>query len=129
MNRELTDWTGPHGLPRFDLISDADFAPAMDAALAQADTAIEAIAANPAPASTSASRGLPRSPSQASTLVLWAEDNAFHSWAKFTPLAAPLFLEVGRVPVAGDADERLLAEEAQRLMDESGLAQIDIGAD
>ena len=51
MNRELTDWTGPHGLPRFDLISDDDFAPAMQAALAQADTAIEAIAANAAPAS------------------------------------------------------------------------------
>ncbi|WP_084353003.1 ligase-associated DNA damage response DEXH box helicase [Primorskyibacter flagellatus] len=49
--------------------------------------------------------------------------------SRVTPLAAPLFLEVGRVPVAGDADERLLAEEAQRLMDESGLAQIDIGAD
>ncbi|WP_417606623.1 ligase-associated DNA damage response DEXH box helicase [Primorskyibacter flagellatus] len=48
---------------------------------------------------------------------------------RVTPLAAPLFLEVGKVPVAGDADERLLAEEAQRLMDESGLAQIDIGAD
>ena len=51
MNRELTDWTGPHGLPRFDLIGDDDFAPAMTAALAQADAAIEAIAANPAPAS------------------------------------------------------------------------------
>ena len=36
MNRELTDWTGPHGLPRFDLISDDDFAPAMQAALAAA---------------------------------------------------------------------------------------------
>ncbi len=48
---------------------------------------------------------------------------------RVTPLAAPLFLEVGRVPVAGEADERLLAEEAQRLMDESGLAQVDIGAD
>ena len=45
MNRELTDWTGPHGLPRFDLISDDDFAPAMQAALNDADTAIEAIAA------------------------------------------------------------------------------------
>ncbi len=51
MNRELTDWTGPHGLPRFDLISDDDFAPAMQAALNDADTAIEAIAANPAAAS------------------------------------------------------------------------------
>ena len=48
--------------------------------------------------------------------------------SRVTPLAAPLFLEVGKVPVAGAADERLLAEEAQRLMDESGLAQIEIGA-
>ncbi|NHF71802.1 M3 family metallopeptidase [Paracoccus xiamenensis] len=51
MNRELTDWTGPYGLPRFDLISDEDFAPAMQQALADANAAIEAIAANPAPAS------------------------------------------------------------------------------
>ncbi|MDO5642235.1 MAG: M3 family metallopeptidase [Paracoccus sp. (in: a-proteobacteria)] len=49
MNRELTDWTGDFGLPRFDLISDDDFAPAMRDALAQADAAVEAIAANPAP--------------------------------------------------------------------------------
>ncbi|WP_432817089.1 ligase-associated DNA damage response DEXH box helicase [Sulfitobacter sp. JB4-11] len=41
-----------------------------------------------------------------------------------TPLAAPLFLEMGRVPVKGDAEERLLAEEAARLMETSGLAQI-----
>ncbi len=51
LNRELTRWTGPHGLPRFDLIADDDFAPAMHAALAHADAAIEAIAANPEPAS------------------------------------------------------------------------------
>ncbi len=43
---------------------------------------------------------------------------------RVTPLAAPLFLEMGRVPVKGDADERLLAEEAQRLMDASGIAKI-----
>ncbi|WP_299415183.1 ligase-associated DNA damage response DEXH box helicase [uncultured Sulfitobacter sp.] len=41
-----------------------------------------------------------------------------------TPLAAPLFLEMGRVPVKGDAEERLLAEESRRLMEHSGLAQI-----
>lgn len=41
-----------------------------------------------------------------------------------TPLAAPLFLEMGRVPVKGNAEERLLAEEAARLMETSGLAQI-----
>ena len=50
MNRELTHWTGPEGLPRFDLISDDDFAPAFDAELARASAATEAIAANPAPA-------------------------------------------------------------------------------
>ncbi|MFD1797558.1 M3 family metallopeptidase [Paracoccus aurantiacus] len=49
--RELTDWSGIHGLPRFDLIRDEDFAPAMDRALADADAAIEAIAANPEPPS------------------------------------------------------------------------------
>ncbi|MBV0891999.1 M3 family metallopeptidase [Paracoccus sp. Z118] len=48
MNREIFDWTGPHGLPRFDLIADEDFAPAFDAALAEAEAAHDAIAANPA---------------------------------------------------------------------------------
>jgi ATP-dependent Lhr-like helicase len=31
-------------------------------------------------------------------------------------------LEIGRVPVAGQAEERLMAEEAARLMAASGLA-------
>jgi ATP-dependent Lhr-like helicase len=43
---------------------------------------------------------------------------------RVTPLAAPLFLEMGRVPVEGAAEERLLAEEAERLMQASGLAQL-----
>jgi len=43
---------------------------------------------------------------------------------KLTPLAAPLFLEAGRGPVKGDAEERLLAQEAARLMEASGLANI-----
>ncbi len=45
--------------------------------------------------------------------------------SRVTPLAAPLFLEPGRVPVRGLADERLLEEEVTRLLDESGLAQIE----
>lgn len=49
MNPELTQWSGPLGLPRFDLIRDADFAPAFDACLDQAAAAVEAIAANPQP--------------------------------------------------------------------------------
>jgi len=43
---------------------------------------------------------------------------------RVTPLAAPLFLEVGKVPVKGSAEERLLAEETSRLMQESGLADL-----
>ena len=39
-----------------------------------------------------------------------------------TPLAAPLFLEVGKVPVNGAAEERLLKEETERLMHIAGLA-------
>lgn len=47
MNPELTHWTGPEGLPRFDLIADDDFVPAFDRELAAAEAAMEAIAANP----------------------------------------------------------------------------------
>ncbi|MEM6634258.1 MAG: ligase-associated DNA damage response DEXH box helicase [Pseudomonadota bacterium] len=42
-----------------------------------------------------------------------------------SPLAAPLFLEPGRVPVKGKAEERLLEEEVARLLSASGLGQID----
>ncbi|MFT5612957.1 MAG: ATP-dependent Lhr-like helicase [Granulosicoccus sp.] len=41
---------------------------------------------------------------------------------RVTPLAAPLFLEMGKVPVAGAAEERLLAEEARALMLAAGIA-------
>ncbi|MDQ1899622.1 M3 family metallopeptidase [Paracoccus sp. WLY502] len=51
MNFELTRWTGPEGLPRFDLITDGDFAPAFDRELAAAEAAMETIAANPEPPS------------------------------------------------------------------------------
>jgi ATP-dependent Lhr-like helicase len=43
---------------------------------------------------------------------------------RVSPLAAPLFLEMGRVPVEGAGQERMLAEEAERLMEASGLAQL-----
>lgn len=45
---------------------------------------------------------------------------------RITPLSAPLFLEPGRVPVNGLADERLLEEEVTRLLNESGLSQIAV---
>jgi len=40
---------------------------------------------------------------------------------RVTPLAAPLLLEVGRVPIKGLAEEKLLADEAARLMKTAGL--------
>jgi ATP-dependent helicase Lhr and Lhr-like helicase len=44
--------------------------------------------------------------------------------ARVTPLAAPLLLEHGRVPVEGAARERLVAEAADRLLAAAGLAEI-----
>jgi ATP-dependent Lhr-like helicase len=41
---------------------------------------------------------------------------------RVTPFAAPMFLEVGRVPVEGAGAEALIAAEADRLMAEAGLA-------
>ena len=43
---------------------------------------------------------------------------------RVSPLAAPLFLEPGRVPIRGSADERLLEQEVAALLDMSGLARI-----
>jgi ATP-dependent Lhr-like helicase len=40
---------------------------------------------------------------------------------RVSPLSAPLFLEVGKVSVSGSAEERLLAEEEERLMATAGL--------
>ena len=41
---------------------------------------------------------------------------------RLTPFAAPLLLEVGKVPVKGAAEESLLAEETAALMQSAGLA-------
>ncbi len=50
-NPLLDSWDTPFGLPPFDRIADAHFAPAMEAALAEGRAAIAAIAENPAPPS------------------------------------------------------------------------------
>ena len=47
-NPLLSDWTGDFGLPPFADIEDADFAPAFDAALAEARANIASIAGDPA---------------------------------------------------------------------------------
>ncbi|WP_420005424.1 ligase-associated DNA damage response DEXH box helicase [Arenibacterium sp. LLYu02] len=41
---------------------------------------------------------------------------------RITPLAAPLLLEVGKIPIKGAGIERLMAAEAEALMQSSGLA-------
>jgi ATP-dependent Lhr-like helicase len=43
---------------------------------------------------------------------------------RVTPLAAPLFLEPGRIPVFGEGRERLLQDRAAELMTEAGLADL-----
>ena len=47
LNPALTDWNGLNGLPRFEAVSDGDFAPAFEAALAEHEAEIDAIANNP----------------------------------------------------------------------------------
>ncbi|MEN8893777.1 MAG: ligase-associated DNA damage response DEXH box helicase [Planktotalea arctica] len=45
----------------------------------------------------------------------------FRPLPRVSPLAAPMFLEMGRVPIKGAAEERLLAAETERLMAAAGL--------
>ena len=42
---------------------------------------------------------------------------------RITPLSAPLFLEPGRVPILGEGRERLLAAEAERLLETAGVVE------
>ena len=51
MNPLLADWNTPFGLPPFAAIATEDFAPAFEAALAEARANIDAIAADPEPPS------------------------------------------------------------------------------
>ncbi len=41
---------------------------------------------------------------------------------RVTPLAAPLFLEAGRIPVAGEARDRMLAEAARAVLETAGVS-------
>jgi ATP-dependent Lhr-like helicase len=43
---------------------------------------------------------------------------------RVTPLAAPLFLEPGRIPIFGDGRERLMQDRAAELMAKAGLANL-----
>jgi ATP-dependent Lhr-like helicase len=55
-------------------------------------------------------------------MLLRVGDNIEHqNLRRLSPLSAPLFLEAGRVPVEGQAVDRLIAQEAEALMSEAGL--------
>ena len=43
---------------------------------------------------------------------------------RISPLAAPMLLEMGKVPVKGAAEEKLLQQETQALMQQSGLGDL-----
>ncbi|MFK7753467.1 MAG: ligase-associated DNA damage response DEXH box helicase [Sedimentitalea sp.] len=43
--------------------------------------------------------------------------------SRLSPLSAPMFLEMGKVPVKGAAEDRLLAEEADRLLSTAGITK------
>ncbi len=47
LNPAVTDWNGPDGLPRFEAVSDNDFAASFEAALAEHEAEIDVIAGNP----------------------------------------------------------------------------------
>ncbi|WP_075291730.1 M3 family metallopeptidase [Pararhizobium arenae] len=47
LNPAVTEWNGLNGLPRFEAVSDGDFAPAFEAALKEHEAEIDAIANNP----------------------------------------------------------------------------------
>jgi len=49
-NTAITQWDGPHGLPRFEAVRDSDFRPAFDSAMIAHLAEIDSIAGNPAPA-------------------------------------------------------------------------------
>jgi peptidyl-dipeptidase Dcp len=49
MNVLLRDWDRPFGMPPLDVVRDEDFAPAFEAALAEARANVDALAADPAP--------------------------------------------------------------------------------
>jgi len=43
---------------------------------------------------------------------------------RITPLAAPLFLEPGRIPVWGEGREQMMRDKAAELMREAGLGTL-----
>jgi ATP-dependent Lhr-like helicase len=47
-----------------------------------------------------------------------------HVLDRVSPLAAPMMLEMGRVPVAGEARERLLQDAADEMMENAGLQEL-----
>ncbi|MFT6676540.1 MAG: peptidyl-dipeptidase Dcp [Sulfitobacter sp.] len=133
-NPLLQDWDGAFGLAPFDIISDGDFAPALDAALAEHRAEVDAIAANPATpdfANTvealEAAGGALDKVLGAFFTVAGADSNPAREELQrnFSPLLAAHFSEISgnkalfaRVAALWDAREKLTlgAEQARVLM-------------
>jgi peptidyl-dipeptidase Dcp len=133
-NPLLQDWDGAFGLAPFDIISDRDFAPALDAALAEHRAEVDAIAANPATpdfANTvealEAAGGALDKVLGAFFTVAGADSNPAREELQrnFSPLLAAHFSEISgnkalfaRVAALWDAREKLTlgAEQARVLM-------------
>ncbi len=61
--------------------------------------------------------------------MLRSRSEIVHSIARHvTPFAAPLLLEAGRIPIRASGSERLLEQEAARMMKEAGLTLNGLGA-
>tara|TARA_R110000787_G_scaffold1400_1_gene5522 strand:+ start:4584 stop:7007 length:2424 start_codon:yes stop_codon:yes gene_type:complete len=60
-------------------------------------------------------------------MLLRVDDRIDHiKLDRVSPLSAPMLLEVGRVPIKGEAERRLMTKEAERLMGEAGLLTLNV---
>ena len=60
-------------------------------------------------------------------MLLRVDDRIDHiKLDRVSPLSAPMLLEVGRVPIKGEAERRLMTKEAERLMGEAGLLALNV---
>jgi len=114
MNALLADWNTPFALPPFPAITTDDFAPAFDAALAEARSNLDAIAADPEP------------PSFANTIEAMER-----AQARLDRIAAVFFGLAGAYTndaieaLQRDLSPRLAAHHAETMMNQGLFARVD----
>lgn len=107
----LTHWTGPFGLPDFSRIKDEDFAPAFEKALKLHEADIEAIAANPEPATienTLAALELGGDPLHRVSTIFWCKAGA-HTNEAIQALERDIAPKMARHYSAISMNDRLFA--------------------